>query len=394
MLTLKHQTKKDLMNNILPFWGSLIDNENGGFYGLAEFDGTIDKTYHKGCILNSRILWTFSTAYRLFKDEKYKLYADHAKKFLADYFFDKKRGGLFWSVEYDGSPKDTRKHFYNIAFGIYALSEHFRATKDEDSFERAVELFDILEKYAHDKVNGGYIEGLNCDFKDDGSGRLSPKDMLCAKSMNTNLHVLEALTNLYRVWKDEFLYTRLVELINIHVEKIIDTNTMHLNTFFDMEWHSLKDELSFGHDIECSWLLYEAAEVTEDEKLIEKVKAVTLGMAKATLDEAVDHEFGGIFNSSEDGEVAKTKAWWVEAEAIVGFINAYNLSDNKDYLDFALQTWNFTSKYFVDNKNGDWHNEVSHNGTADNTLPKADPWKCPYHNARMCFEIYERTLES
>lgn len=390
MLTLKHQTKKELLNNILPFWGSLIDHENGGFYGYADFNGVVDKQYEKGSILNSRILWTFATAYRLFKDDKYKEYADHARDFMIKYIYDHERGGLYWSVNADGTPKDNRKHFYNIAFGVYALSEHYRATGDNQSLEYAIKLFDILEKYAYDPVDGGYIEGLNVDFVDDGSGRLSPKDLLCAKSMNTNLHVLEALTNLHRVWKNDLLYTRLVELIDVHVEKIINTDTMHLDTFFDMQWYSLKEEFSYGHDIECSWLLYEAAEVTHDEAIISKVKTVTLGMAKATLKQAIDHENGGIYNGKEDGEFAQSKAWWVEAEAVVGFVNAYGLSDEKDYLDYALQVWDFTKKYFVDTKNGDWHNELALNGKPDTTFPKVEPWKCPYHNARMCFEIYTR----
>jgi mannobiose 2-epimerase len=381
---------KVVKENILPFWQGMIDKENGGFYGEADFFGKIDKTAAKGGILHARILWTFSAAYRLFKNESYKNCAAHAKEFLIAAFLDKTYGGLYWLVEHKGKPLDKRKQFYNIAFGIYALSEHFLATEDQSSLDLAYALFDVIETHGFDPACGGYIEACTCDWQTVEDSRLSDKDLNSPKSMNTNLHVLEAYTNLLRAKPDSRVHKALENIIHITLEKIVN-NKKHFELFFDMNWNSLVKDISYGHDIEGSWLLYEAALAVGDEKLIEKVKQAALQIAEVTYKEAIDHKNGGLLSGRDAaGKIHPKKEWWPQAEAVVGFYNAYELSGERKYFDTAANIWDFIQKYFIDREHGEWHNELSLENKPDTGMPKAGFWKCPYHNGRACFELIKR----
>jgi len=386
----KQEAEKMARNNILPFWQGMTDKEHGGFYGEADFYGKINKTAPKGCILNSRILWTFSAAFRLFKDEKYKECAAHAKDFLTTAFLDKEHGGFFWLVDHTGKPMDTRKQFYNIAFGIYALSEHHLATGDKSSLELAMNLFDITEKYGLDKTAGGYIEACNRQWNNIDDFRLSAKDLNSPKSMNTNLHVLEAYTTLTQAGGGEHVRAALENLLHITLEKIVNKKR-NFELFFDMNWNSLVKDISYGHDIEGSWLLYEAALAVGSESLTAKVKQAALEIAEVTYTAAIDHKKGGLFSGCDEaGNITARKEWWPQAEAVAGFYNAYELSGEKKYLDTAESVWNYIQNNFADYKNGDWHNELSLDNAPDTSMPKAGFWKCPYHNARACFEIIKR----
>ena len=376
--------------NILPFWQRMADMENGGFYGEADFFGKADKTAAKGGILHARLLWTFSAAYRLLKDESYKKSAAHAKEFLTAAFLDKEYGGLYWLVDYKGQPLDKRKQFYNIAFGIYALSEHFLAFKDQSSLDFAYKLFSTIETHGIDPVCGGYIEACTYDWHSVDDSRLSDKDLNSPKSMNTNLHVLEAYTNLLRASPDSRVRKALELLIHITLDKIVN-NEKHFNLFFDMNWNSLVKDISYGHDIEGSWLLYEAALAIGDEKLIAKVNRAALQIAEVTYNEAGDHKNGGLFSGcSTAGKIHPKKEWWPQAEAVVGFYNAYELSGERKYFDAAANIWDFIQKYFIDFEHGEWHNELSLDNKPDTGMPKAGFWKCPYHNSRACFELIRR----
>jgi len=383
---------REVKENILPFWQGMVDKENGGFYGEADFYGNPNKTAAKGCILNSRILWTFSAAYRIFGDDAYRACAQRARDYLSSVFLDTTHGGLYWLVDHTGKTLDSRKQFYNISFGIYALSEHYRATNDQSSLELAITLFDATEHYALDPAAGGYIEACNRDWHSIDDFRLSGKDLNCPKSMNTNLHILEAYTNLVRASNDERVRKALDALLHITLEKIISRD-WYFELFFDMDWNSLTKDISYGHDIEGSWLIYEAALAVGDKGLIYKVKQTALAIAEFIFYTAAsDSKNGGLISGcDEKGHYHAKKEWWPQAEAVVGFYNAYELSKNYKYFDAADSIWSYIQKNFVDHTHGEWYNELNPDNTPDTSMPKAGFWKCPYHNARACFEIVRRT---
>jgi len=385
----KQEAEQMAKENILPFWQRMVDKENGGFYGEADFYGKINKTAAKGCILNSRILWTFSAAYRLFGDNAYRECAAHAKDFLTSAFLDKEYGGLYWLVDHTGKTVNARKQFYNIAFGIYALSEHYQACGDRTSLELAMSLFDALEKYGADATAGGYIEARTREWNDIDDLRLSSKELNCPKSMNTNLHVLEAYTNLARADGGERVRNALESLLRIMLDKIVNDN-WNFELFFDMEWKPLSKEISYGHDIEGSWLLYEAALAVGDDALIAEVKQTALTIAKAVYAIALDPNGGLISGKDEEGHIGAQKDWWPQAEAVVGFYNAYELSGEQKYLDAANNIGDYIQNYFVDRAHGEWHCVVNAHNVPDTAIYKAGFWKCPYHNARMCFELIRR----
>jgi mannobiose 2-epimerase len=386
----KQEAIREVKENILLFWQNMADKENGGFLGETDFYGKPDKAAGKGCILNSRILWTFSAAYSLFGDEAYKACAQRARDFLSSAFLDTANGGLYWLVDHKGKAQDTRKQFYNIAFGIYALSEHYRATGDKSSLELAMSLFDVTEKYGFDPAAGGYIEACDREWRPISDFRLSGKDLNCPKSMNTNLHVLEAYTNLARASGDERVRKALEAILRVTLDKIVNRDC-HFELFFDMAWNSLVKDISYGHDIEGSWLLYEAALAAGDENLISKVKQTALAIAEVIYNTAIDHKNGGLLSGCDAaGHIHNKKEWWPQAEAVVGFYNAYELSGDRKYFDAADSIWGYIQNHFVDRAHGEWHNELNPDNTPDTAMPKAGFWKCPYHNARACFEVVRR----
>ena len=391
----KSQMLAELKEDILPFWiNNVMDKENGGYYGCISNDLKVDKQADKGCILNSRILWTYSYAYRMFKDESYLKAADQAYDFMLSHFWDKEYSGIYWMVDYKGDTIDSRKQIYNIAFGIYGLTEFYKATGRVQSLEKAIELYEVIEKYSYDSEHKGYIEALTREWSITQDMRLSPKDLNSKKSMNTHLHILEAYTNLFRVWKDKKFEAKFKELINVTIDYIINANTHQFKLFFDKEWNSLVGTVSYGHDIEGSWLLYEAAEVLGDEKIIEKVRDIAVKMAEKAYTDGIDMKFGGLFNDKdENGKIHDTKAWWPQAEAMVGFLNAYQLSGDEKFLEASYDIWKYTDKHFIDKNKGEWFNEVTREGKVLEHMAKVDPWKCPYHNSRACYEVVERLEE-
>ncbi|MDR2570734.1 MAG: AGE family epimerase/isomerase [Oscillospiraceae bacterium] len=390
----KQEMIREVREVILPFWQELIDEENGGFFGETDFIGVPNKTADKGCILNSRILWTFSAAFRIFEDDAYKKCALQARDFLRDAYLDKEHGGLYWLVDHKGKTLNDRKQFYNIAFGIYALSEHYLATGDITSLEIARQLFDVIEKYGFDANNGGYIEARQRDWSDIDDFRLSDKEINCPKSMNTNLHVLEAYTTYVLAENHAAMYDgankSLVLLTQATMDHIIN-DEWRFDLFFDMDWNVLTKDISYGHDIEGSWLLYDAALTTGDQKIIEKAGKVAVNVAEAVYRHGIDLKNGGLFvERGDDGVLSSNKDWWSQAEAVVGFYNAYKLSGDAKYLKAAEDIWEFAMKYFSDRKNGEWHNEIDENHIPIKSFPKASFWKCPYHNSRACFEMINR----
>lgn len=391
LMRLKEDIEKELIEGILPYWANkTIDKENGGFYGYITNDEEILLESEKGCILNSRILWTFSKAYRTYKNKIYLETAQHAFQFLKESFLDEQYKGLYWMVDSEGQPTVTKKHVYNQSFGIYGLSEYYLATGDKEALDLAKELFELIEKHAYDNVHGGYFEAFTREWKVEEDLRLSDKDLNYPKSMNTHLHIMEAYTNLYRAWKDEALKEKLVSLINISIDKIIDNNRFQFKLFFDEAWNSKSEIISYGHDIEGSWLLFEAAEVAGDEQLIAKVKNITINMVDKVYEDGFDDD-GSILNEADQTSIIDAdKVWWVQAEGMVGFFNAFEITKDPKYLKKVFGLWSFSNDYMIDHQNGEWYWKVAKNRKVYENMPKVEPWKCPYHNSRFCFELIER----
>lgn len=385
----------ELTENILPFWQGRMRDPQGGFYGAADCDGIVNKTAPRACVVNARILWTFATATRVL-GAQYRATADWAFEYLRARFIDPEHGGLYWLLDADGRPVSDRKQIYAQAFAIYAFSEYARATGDHDSLGLAIELFRLIEKHAADREKGGYIEALGRSWGTLDDMRLSDKDLNSPKSMNTHLHIMEAYTNLLRVWRDPALVARQTELIGVTLDRIVDSRTGHFKLFFDMDWRSLNDHVSYGHDIEGSWLLVEAAEVLGNEALIARAKEAATLMAERTLAEGRDHDGSLHYEAHGDGRlIDANKHWWPQAEALVGFQNAFAMTGNLAFRDAVRDVWAFIRDKVADHVHGEWHAKLTPDGRPYTAVEDADaclagPWKCPYHNGRACFEMLDR----
>jgi len=388
---LRVELESELTHGILPYWmGRAVDEEHGGFVGLVTGDDVPRPDAPKGAILNARILWTFAAAHRVLGDDGYLATAERAASFFRAHFVDRTHGGVYWMVDAAGAPYDARKHVYAQAFAIYALSEHFRAAGAEESLREAVDIFRLVERQAHDPEHGGYEEAFSREWVLLDDVRLSDDDADERKSMNTHLHVLEAYTNLYRAWPDALLRRRIEALLDLFLTRIVDAGTGHLRLFFDRDWTVRSAVTSYGHDIEASWLLLEAADVLGDDVLRARVQPVCLRIAAAVLDEAVDPEGGVFYEARPGGHVDTDKEWWAQAEAIVGFVNAYEESERDTFLLAARDTWAFVRRHLVDGRRGEWHRRAARDGTLRPGYEKVGPWKCSYHNGRACLELITR----
>ena len=394
-IDLKKELHHELTGNILPFWmNRMKDHERGGYYGRMTGMNALMVDAPKGGILHARILWTFSSAALRLQSEEYLAEARRAAAYIYAHFFDEREGGTYWMLHADGTPADTKKQIYSQAFFLYALTEYYRASGDEEALHRATALFRLIEQHSFDSVKNGYLEAYSHDWVLLEDLRLSEKDANEKKTMNTHLHLLEAYTQLYRVWKDATLAYQLRNLIDLFLEKIIDPVSGHLNLFFDEEWRCKSTLHSYGHDIEASWLLEEAAHVLGDEAMLRKLKPVTLQIAAAATEGL--NESGGLINESDrvSGHRDERCDWWPQAEAVVGFFNAWQLSGEEEWLIKARNSWQFIKQQLVDNENGEWYWSVSPDGKKDRVNDKAGFWKCPYHNGRMCLELIERIKEN
>ena len=397
---LAQSAEQELRGNILPFWLKHARHaERGGFHSLIGEDMQVQDDLPRGGLLTSRILWTFSAAYRHYRDPAYLDMARWAYRDLMENFRDRDHGGLFWTITADGRPLDAHKQIYGQVFGIYSLSEYYRATGEQAALDQAVAIYQLIEQHARDAKNGGYFDALNRKWQPEKG----PKGNLLGeapKSQNSHIHILEGFTNLLRVWPDEGLRRRQRELIELTMARIIDPRTHHLVLFMQDDWTPIGDEISYGHDIELSWLLVEAAEVLGDPVLLARTKQTALAIAQVTEAEGIDQD-GGVYNEGNPhGPTNTDKEWWEQAEAAVGFLNAYQISGEPRHFARSLRSWNFIQDKLVDRQNGDWHNTLRRDGTPiltvttpnGRTFPSAklSIWKCPYHNSRACFELIER----
>jgi mannobiose 2-epimerase len=387
----RSQLIKELTGNILPFWMTYaVDKINGGFYGALTNDLGIHNEVPRSAILCARILWTYATAFRKLGDQDYLGMATWALDYLTHVFFDEEYGGLYWTVDAAGKPVLDRKHHYAQAFAIYGLSEFYRATRQPQSLAMAQKLFQLLEAHAFDPVYGGYIEGSSRRWEALADMRLSDRDLDCRKSMNTMLHILEAYTNLLRVWDDASLKAQHKALLEMFQQHIVDPSTGHFRLFFDDRWNSLLDNVSYGHDIEGSWLLYEAAQMQGDPALLEKASTQAIQIATAVVQDGLEQDGSLPYEAGLHGLVDDNKSWWVQAEAVVGFYNAYQLSGQERFAQAAYRSWSYIQDKIVDRTHGDWFKVLDRVGTPKKSSFKVGPWECPYHASRACFEMLER----
>ena len=393
----KSEAKVLLETNILRFWQErMVDYRQGGFYGRIDGYNVLHPDAEKGAVLNARILWTFAAAARVLNNTPYRILAARAYDYLMQWFMDREQGGVYWSLNADGTPLDTKKQTYAIAFAIYGLAEYVRLTNNQEALNAAIRLFEDLEAHAYkwdnekmSKCKNGYVEALTRDWQPIADMRLSEKDENGVFTMNTHLHVLEAYTNLYRVLKNvqrddvqgtkERITKQLRTLIDIFANRIFDPATGHLMLFFDEKWQPSNTHTSPGHDIEAAWLLHEALEVLGDEELLNQTLPVIHSLAQAAEENIMDE-----------------KEWWCYAEAVVGYIDQWKLyQDEKPIesninLELAETAFHYIQTHLMDRENGEWFWAILPDGTPDRTHDKAGFWKCPYHNSRMCIEIIER----
>lgn len=385
---LVQEIKEHLTKTIIPFWQGMRDDEFGGFYGWLGYDLELDKKAVKGCILNSRILWFFSNAYRTLGDKALLNDADHAFAFMKEYCMDKVNGGVYWSVTYDGKVEEGLKHTYNQAFAIYALSSYYRVSKKEEALKLAYGLFDLIEEKCKD--DRGYLEAFTQDFQPMDNEKLSENGVMAEKTMNTLLHVFEAYTELYDVTKEERVRKCLRWILDIFAEKVYNPEKKRQEVFFDADWNSLIDLHSFGHDIETAWLIDRGCEILGDAAYSEKMHAITKELEACVYKEAYSRH--SLSNEAENGVVDTTRIWWVQAETVVGFLNAWQKAPEKEeYRRAAEDTWAFIKEYMHDKRPGsEWFWCVREDGSPVEGKPIVEPWKCPYHNGRMCFEVIKR----
>jgi mannobiose 2-epimerase len=376
---------------ILDFWAETsVDSLHGGFAGRIDAEGNPEPQADKGVILHTRLLWSFSAGARELGNATYRPLADRAFEYVTEYFIDPEYGGVFWMLDAQGQPTETRKQIYAQAFAIYALAEYNRLTGEQKALDEAVAIFRLLEEHSHDPQAGGYFDSFDRQWQRMDETYLGGQENPPAKTMNTHLHVLEAFTNLYRVWKDPLLGERLRELIDLHLGPIMNEENGHLELFFAPDWSVLGEEISYGHDIEAAWLLTEAAEVLGDESVLEEVKPIAVRIADITLKEGLDDDGGLLYEASPEGLTNTDKHWWPQAEAMTGFYNAYQLSGDSRFYEAARRNWNFTRRHLIDREHGDWRRFAKRDGTVPPGQTFGGPWKTPYHNTRSCLEMMRR----
>lgn len=399
--SLKSEITQEL-NDILTYWSkNSVDHNQGGFVGKISHSGKIDHEAEKGGVLNARILWTFSaaaqfTSLSVEERSKYQSLALRSFEYFSKYFFDKEHGGVYWSIHANSSPKESRKQIYGQAFAIYGLSEYYALTQHPEALTLAIQLYELIEKHSFDGQYGGYFEAFSQDWTLLQDLRLSEKDRNDPKTMNTHLHIIEGYVNLYKVWPNTGLRSKIIQLLDLFETHIIDHQTGHLKLFFDPSWKNQSASISFGHDIEASWLLHESAEVLKDPVYAQKWQEIALQMASATLlaiqaDGSLLHE-----KDATSGHTDSHREWWVSAEAMVGFLNAYELSEEGKFLTPVFDLWNFVKKHLKDPQQGEWvwgvfpPTSCEPNYQIMDHEDKVGFWKCPYHNARACMEIIQR----
>ena len=378
---------QEFMNHFFPFWEGMIDRRWGGYFGKMDHNLVLCKDADKGCILNSRILWTFSTAYLTLKDPAFLPYAKHAYEFLERAFLDKSRGGVYWSVTNEGLPSDEQKHTYNFAFAIYGLSAYYDATGDINALHTAKSLMNVIEKNCRDLA--GYLESFSVSFGPHPNDHLSENGVMADRTMNTLLHVMEAYTELHRVSPSLQTESKLKEILLLFKNKLYNPEKQRLEVFFDLDYRTLIDLHSYGHDIEAAWLIDRTVKVLEAEGTSYDLSEITGALTEKIYSAAYDGH--SLPAECEKGKVLTDRVWWVECEAVIGFLNGYERTGDKRFLDASKSVWEFIRDHIIDKRTGScWYAQLKEDGTPDPAKAIADEWTCPYHSARMYFEVLKR----
>jgi len=387
--------EQELREDILPWWMEHSpDRQEGGFHGHITHDNQVVEKAGKGAIMHARILWTFSAAYRMVGNPAYLETAGEAYRYIMEHFLDREFGGVFWELDHLGNVTASRKQIYAIAFTIYALAEYHVASGDYAALETAISLFGDIEDHAFDKGRNGYTDALSREWDPVEDLRLSDKDQNESKTMNTHLHILEAYAKLFRTWKNPRLEKALGNVIDLFLDKFVDRESYHLNLFFDDDWILRSSLISYGHDIECAWLLHEAAEILDDPERIGKTAKLAVEMARKNMT-GMDAD-GGLYYECfpEENHLDTDKHWWPQAEAMVGYFNAYQVSGDQEFAERAMLSWDFISRKLIDREHGEWYWSVDKDGNPQKEKEKAGFWKCPYHNGRACMEMIRRIEET
>ncbi len=382
--TFLQEVRENLTSCILPYWLKLKD-PRGGFYGEVAADGTVLYDAPRGVILNARLVWSFAAAFAALKDTQYLVAAVHARDYFLEHFCDHKYGGVYWSVDAAGERLDTKKQLYAQGFAIYGLSELYKVTGDDEVLKNAVNLYKVVETYFADKENGGYIEALARDFSPLEDMSLSAHDINADKTMNSHLHVLEAYANLYQVWPDEELKAAVERLLDIIGTKVMAPDG-HLRLYFQKDWSVMPGGVSYGHDIETSWLALECAMALKDIDVVNRVRPWALAMGRAG-NEGLLPDGSMRYEKLPDGKCDDSRQWWVQAETVVGNLWLWKYHSDLQGTERALAAWNYIREKLVDTQDGEWWWAVLPDGSADLSQPKAGFWKCPYHNTRMCLQV-------
>lgn len=392
--SLASRAEADLRENILPYWMRIAPDPSGvGFVGEVRYGEEVNPQAPRGSLLTSRILWTWSAAHLRWPEGGYLEMARLAYDDLVNRFLDRANGGYFWSIHPDGRPLDANKYGYGQAFAIYALSEYHRASGESDAFDGAITLYRHLDLHARDRTSGGFFERFTRDWI-----RMDPIAVAAVnmdhgtKSQNTHLHLMEAFTNLLKVWPDPGLHQAQHELVDLMLNRVLDKKTWHLNLFFDDAWNVRSTGVSYGHDIEAAWLMLQGAGQLGDGAQINLARRASVEIARATLAEGVDRDGALYYAGEPDGPTNRTREWWPQAEGLVGFINAWQVSGDNCYLEAADRIWAFIEDKMIDRKSGGWFKSISADGEVLHD-DKINLWTCPYHNGRACMEMIDRLGE-
>lgn len=392
LAALEREARAEL-DRICDWWTTHAPAPNGGFWGEIGDDGIAYPEAPRAIILNTRLLWFFSAAFEATGDAACGRLADQAYRIVHDHFLDPSTKTLVWMVSAEHAVVNARKQTYAQAFGIYALAAYARAKHSPAALARALSIFEQVQAHFIDPIHGGWLEALGPNLEPIDDVRLSARDQNSPKSMNTHLHVLEAYTALSETMSQlvpdhpqrETVRRALEDAFDTFNGHIVSTRKDHLNLFFGLDWMCQSRVRSFGHDIEASWLLYEAARALDAPRILDEAKQAALGLATGALEGLSEH--GGLYEEvGRDGHLSRLHVWWVQAEALVGFLHAYDLDRNPRFLESALGVWAFIKAHQIDTQGGEWLELARIDDQTSKTGLMAGPWKCPYHTGRAMIE--------
>ncbi len=382
----KKACQDELTQSILPFWTKLNDLDNGGYYGRVSGKNIPVKDSPKGVTMHAHLLWLFSAAYGRIKDQGYLNQAMRTYEYLVGHFLDEEFGGFLWEITYDGRVLHSEKWTYAQAATILGLTEYFKISDDRQALTLCIDTFHAIEAYTFDKKYNGYLEGLDRHWG--ASSDVNKSNNHTLKTLRTHLHLLEAYTNLYRIWPHAKVRDQLENLTKLIIRRFV-VKSGHLGLNFDASWNLISRSVSFGHDIEASWLIQEAAMLLAKEDLILLTEKVANGLTTAAL-KGQDADGGFSDEKKEDVNTGGHKHWWSQAEALVGLVSAWKLTSDDFYFHKAQKTWTFINNYLIDEQNGEWYPEVGPDHKPILTEDKAGTTKAGYHNGRAMMEMMDR----